>query len=209
MRPANQIPLSLFRAGSAPRGKAVKPAKPKAPRRGNPPPTLDTMELLRWTDSALAAPLPPKYAWIARPEPPGRLVARFVLPLSICRNRNAATVPGWQKAKDRQAILDALKAQLRIQARWRTLALPLPGRPHIRAVRFSSVEADPSSDGAKVPIDCLCPMRERAGRTIVGLGLIAGDRGSQVTRDEHWEPAPRGKGCLLLEIWDGSEACPF
>jgi hypothetical protein len=207
VRPVNRTTLAQLGGRGKRKGQLPLPGAPLCPRRGKTMPTLATSELLRWTGLVLS--VPPPAAWIVRPEPRGRLVARFVLPLSLCRNRNAATVPGWQRAKDRAAILSLLKAQLRTQAYWRTRALPLPGRPFLRAIRFSSVESDPSSDGAKVPIDCLCPSRKRAGKVIEGLGLIAGDRGSQLERDEHYEPAPPGKGCLLIELWDGSDACPF
>lgn len=121
----------------------------------------------------------------------GEIVARFALPLRICPTTNG-TRHGQPRvlAKMKSDCLLLMRLQLpSTRAPW-----PLSGRPQVRCVRFSSVEADAYSDWAKIPVDCL-----------VKLGILVDDRPSCIALHQWCEPAPRGNGCALIEVWTGKE----
>lgn len=140
---------------------------------------------------------PPAHPSIERPALRGELVARFVLPLRLCpptnRTRGRA---GWAQAKTKAEAWQMLLAQ----AGFRVRKEPLPGRPQVICVRFSPVECDPSSDWAKIPIDLLCIPK---GRQKHGLGFLPGDKWSETRSHQRWEPAPRGQGCVYIEVRTG------
>lgn len=155
--------------------------------------------------------------WIERVPGIGRLVARFVLPLNLATTANANRHrAGWSMAKERAAVLSRMAGQLTPQldlTGWTCCANgrglvpcrrePLPGRPMLRCIRFSSVEADSTAAWWKVPCDVLLAPRKRAGKTVAGLGLLRDDRPSALDVRAWWEYAPRGHGFALIEIWTG------
>jgi len=183
-----------------------------------PKPPLDRDWCLAYAEEAFARE--PARPWLERVPGVGELVVRFVLPLDRCTPANANRHrPGWAMAKERSTVLALLSGQLTQQldlTGWTWCAdgravrpcrrEPLPGRPMMRAIRFSSIEADDTAAWWKVPGDCLLVPRKRAGRTVPGLGLLRDDRPSALRTARWWEYAPRGKGFALIEIWTGSES---
>lgn len=175
---------------------------------------------LAFADETLAKP--PARLWIERVEGRGVRLFRFVLPLGLAapqnRSRHAA---GWQMARERSSVLAAMAGQMMQQLAvtafsriaWcgdgrslrPVLASPLPGRPQVRCVRFSSVFADELANWAKVPIDVLRVPRMRGGRVVPGLGIIVDDRPAALEVRCWGEVAPRGSGMALVEVWTGAE----
>lgn len=138
----------------------------------------------------------PRKPHIVRVDPVGEIVARVVLPLGLCKPTNRTRgAPHWHHAKTRNDVYTRLATQLRVRKD------PLPGRPMLRCIRFSSVEPDKYNDGFKVPIDALCVPRGRSKR---GFGFLRDDAPAHVDLHQWWEYAPRGKGFGLIEIWTGS-----
>lgn len=186
-------------------------AKPKKPRKK--PVPLDIQEALSMVSRILA--VPPAQGHIERPAPAaGKLVGVWMLPLHLCPRLNAlAELPNWARQKLKDA---ALKTMLE-QSGLRRAAKPLPGRPVVRATRFSSVEPDKESSFTKIPVDRLCVGRRTRPDTIapeawkrmqalagpVGLGLLRDDKPSALDLQAWWEPCPPGKGCVYVELWTG------
>lgn len=136
---------------------------------------------------------PPARPFIERHAGVGRSVAAFVLPLGLCPTLNAfAEMPSWARKRIKN---DALALMLRQHGGYRADA-PLPGRPMVLAVRFSSREPDRDSAWTKVPLDRLTSKKG-------GLGLISDDRPSALDARAWWEPAPKNKGAVYLEVWTG------
>jgi len=134
-----------------------------------------------------------------RVESRGALVARFVLRLDHCRapsNRMQVKQP-WQYAQHKEAVWKWMRAQ------YEQRDTPLPGRPLVRCIRFSVVAPDRLTQWSKVPVDKLCAPRKRADRTITGLNFLTDDRPECADVVQWWEPAKRGEGCVLLEVWTG------
>jgi len=157
----------------------------------------DRAALLELADQALSAP--PAKPWIRRPVPAGSRVARFVLPLELLQPTNrtgrlAAAQP-WRRAKDKAAVWLAMRAQC---LPWDA---PLPGRPQVLCVRFTSVPTDHYADWAKLAVDVLCARKEGSLRR---LGIIVDDRPSAADVVQWCEPAPGGKRFCLIEVRDGS-----
>lgn len=172
---------------------------------------------LRRAEEALSKP--PPLDWIERPEPRGELVARFVLPLELCKPQNqltrAAMMIGanakqigpsrklgngkrgrsWQLGKYKTDVYTMMWAQHPPRR------APLPGRAFVRAIRFSPMETDPYADWAKAHLDILCIAG--AGRKN-RLNFIKDDKGSVCDIKQHWEPNPAGgPGFGYLEVWAG------
>lgn len=144
--------------------------------------------------SIIAAP--PAFPWIRRPEFRGRAVAQFVLPLALCPTGNVQLTRSmagqpWRVGKAKQAVADAMRMQCRP---WET---PLPGRPQVLAVRFSSEPPDRCSDWAKWSIDILC---RRTAKLRNRLGIIVDDSPRVCDVHTWWEPTKRGKGFVFLEV---------
>lgn len=141
--------------------------------------------------ASLALEQPPAQDHIERAEPPPGAfrVARFVLPLDICPGLNAfAEMVPWKRLKLKKQCLLFMRSQ-------QPDRLPmLDGRPWARAVRFSSVEPDRDNGWTKLPVDRLTPKHG-------GLGLIADDRPKAFELHSWWEPAPKGAGFALLDLY--------
>jgi hypothetical protein len=132
--------------------------------------------------------LPSAKPHIVRVEGRGSLVEQFALPLDLCRPQNRTRhAPGFALAKLKRQCLFVMRAQLSMHR-----TCPLPGRPQVVVVRFSSVEPDAFADGAKVAVDCL-----------VKLGVIVDDKPSCIDLSQSWEKAPPGAGFVILSVYTG------
>mgnify|MGYP006921397106 CR=1 FL=1 len=166
----------------------------------------DRVALLARADAILAAP--PASPYTERHPGRGVLVVRFVLPLELAqplnRTRHAAV---WMMDRERSRILATMRAQwMRAHFAGSPIPpspIPLPGRPMLRAIRFSSVESDPTSAWWKVCGDVMLPTRTRRGRAVPGLGLIEDDRPSKLETRAWHERAARGEGFAMVELWTG------
>lgn len=159
------------------------------------------MKPFDWRDALVRAEAalsqPPAIARIVRPPTRGTRVARFVLPLSLCKpinqlSRAGTAGAGWALGKLKKDALTLMLTQAG-GVPWRT---PLTGRPQVVCVRFSSVEPDCESGWCKNPVD-----RLRVGHN--GLGLIVDDKPKHIELLVRWEPAPPKNGCVYLEVWSG------
>lgn len=150
-------------------------------------------EALKRADDILS--FAPARAHIVRIEGKGRLVRRFALPLDLCQPQNRTRHgQGWQLGKLKKECFDSLWMQ-----NSHTIQRdPLPGRPMVRCIRFSSSEPDAFSDWAKIPVDRLCARH-------MGLGYIRDDKPSVAEIVQWHEPTTRGQGFCLFEIWTGEE----
>ena len=136
----------------------------------------------------------------------GKLVAVFILDLSLARPQNATRhALGWQLHADRKALLDVMALQWNQQRHDFEGVLPLEGRPQVNVVRFSSRAPDPYSNFGKEAIDCIQPARVRRwkGRVlrVPGLGLIANDSPTDIEEHQWHHPIKRGDlGYVYLEV---------
>lgn len=152
-------------------------------------------EALNRADVVLAAP--PARSHIVRVPPvgQGRLVARFVLPLRLCPTLNAfAEMPFYARKQLKTEAAALMLAQTRFQR-----GPLLRGRPFVRAVRFSSVEADRDSGWCKVAVDRLTGKHG-------GLGYLEDDKPSKLDLHAWWEPVAPKHGFVLVELWTGARA---
>lgn len=150
----------------------------------------------------------------------GELIAQFFLPLTLAqpRNRSRGLRQKWQWASDRKNVFDAM--QNGIMWHKSNAPIPLPGRPVICCIRYSSTSPDSTSGWSKVPVDCLQPGGVRITTSTVtapdgkthkiqrekpfkGLGIIASDSPQHAEVYEWWEPAKRGEGFCVIEVWSG------
>lgn len=147
----------------------------------------------RLADKILAEP--PAKPHIVRPTLRGERVFRFSLPLDLCPTTNATRHgQAWEAARRKKAVWSWLQSQ------WLAAGCPrgpLPGRPQVICVRFSSREPDAHSDWAKVAVDQLCPAR---GQNNFGVGLIVDDRPSLTEIIQWWEPGPMLGGFVVVEV---------
>ncbi len=138
---------------------------------------------------------PPAKPHIVRVPGQGRLLRRFALPLELCPTTNSTRhAPVWMLAKTKTDIWTVMITQ----TQGRTRNAPLPGRPMLRCIRFSSHEPDAYGDGFKMAIDRLMVGEKR-------LGYLRDDRPSDCHIVQWWEKAPKRKGFAVLEIWTGVE----
>lgn len=145
---------------------------------------------------------PPLRSWIERPTPKGRRVATFALHLDLCKPQNRKhSMQRWQLEKMKKDVYLAMLVQLSGGAP----SSPLPGRPQVFCVRFSSTPPDNYADGFKMAVDCLTPRKgpDAKGRIKLGFGLIADDNPRVSDVKQWWEPAPRGGGFGYLAVWTG------
>ena len=168
-----------------------EPSKPAKRRKAVRP--VDTRGALAWVEDARAAlSIPCPVDYVQRVEPKGELVAAFAFPLDLVPGLNRiAEMPGWKRQK--------IKKDLGTLMFWQNggNGVLLPGRPFVRAIRFTSVAPDRDSGWPKFAVDRLTG---KAG----GLGFIVDDRPR--TLDLHYwhEPTKPGFGFGYLEIWTGT-----
>jgi hypothetical protein len=155
-----------------------------------PPTPFRVDEALALADDVLSRP--PARSHIERPVKRGELVARFALPLELCKPMNRVATKGAQNAGWRLGKMksDALLLMLSQHGRRRE---PLPGRPQVLCLRISSSRPDPFSNWQKNAVD-----RLRADSR--GLGFIRDDRGDFIDERAWWEPGPRSGGCVVIEV---------
>lgn len=143
-------------------------------------------EAFALADRVLASP--PARAHIVRPVPRGRLVARWALPLPLCKpqNRTRHGQP-WALGKLKEDVLLCMLSQHGRRAQ------VLVGRPQVLCLRLSSVEPDKYADWCKHAVDRLTAKNR-------GLGFLRDDRPEDAEIHQYWEPAARGKGCVVIEV---------
>lgn len=159
----------------------------KGKRRPKPPPHFSIPEAFALAADILSRP-PAPGLFIKRPKPRPNCVARFALPLHLCPTTNGTRgMPGWKLGQLKTALANLMRVQNY------PVRSPLPGRPQVIARRFSDTEPDPHSDWAKHAID----------RLVVGPKkhcYLRDDKGSEAEIHQVWEPAPHGKGCVIIEV---------
>lgn len=213
MRPANQVSKQVYLSGCAPR-EVIRHPKKRPP--ATPTTSLDREATLALIDRQLEGQLPRGFEWIMRARPPGDPVVRFLVPAALCRHENSrrqlsATATPQQRAaavgvakRERHDLYQLLYSQWLLYSTHPTI--PLPGLPHIRAIKFSGTEPDPEAGWSKTLIDLLTVPRLKAGKRerVEGLSIIRGDKGSQARRWVWWEPWPRERApVVLLEVYTG------
>jgi hypothetical protein len=139
---------------------------------------------------------PPEREWITRPALRGRPIAQFILPLRLCLPTNRTGRAGmagqpWRIAKLKKEIAQRMRLQCTPRDK------PLPGRPQVIAVRFSSVEPDRFADWGKIAIDVLC---KRTAKHRNRLNILEDDRPRCAEVHQWWEYMPRGEGFVFLEV---------
>jgi hypothetical protein len=180
------------------------------PKRAPVPPASQTECFAFAAASQLA---PPRDKRTIRVEPVGNLVAQFVLPLAWCPPTNQ---------RDGMSPLRLATIKKHVLARMLTQhhgcrrSGPLPGRPMVQVVRFSSAPGDIIDTGlSKIPVDRLttkAPLtaakkgqRRRPMPEKRGLGFLADDDSTHVDLRIWWEPAPPGKGFVWVRVFEGEK----
>lgn len=133
---------------------------------------------------------PPARDFIVRVEPEGDFVARFVLPLQLVQPQNRTHGKTWLLGKLKSQCLLAMRAQLRERR-----DEPLPGRPQVLCVRFSSRAPDKYNDGFKCAIDRLRDLK-----------LIVDDAPEMADVHQWWEATKVGEGFGLIEVFSGAQS---
>ena len=147
---------------------------------------------LRFAAEALATR--PDPTWVQRVAPVGSLVWRAVLPLYLCPSGNRYAELSTRKRG--QLKSEALQ-RLMLQHGGQRVSAPLPGRPHVQLIRFSSQAPDTRCNWDKVPVDRL-QVKHR------GMGLIRDDDPISIDLHAWWEKAPPGKGFCLVRVYTGA-----
>ena len=146
---------------------------------------------------------PPPLERIKRPEFAGVLVAEFALPLELCKPTNRTRgAESWAQLQTKDKIRALMATQARMQLGRVIQLAPLPGRPQVLAVRFSSSDPDKYADWAKAAIDVLCAPDERARER---LNLIKDDRPAAADVHQWREPAPKSDGFVYIQVRTGAE----
>ncbi len=178
------------------RAKAAAPKAVKTPRPKKPAPDpLNWRQALIDADKVLAEP--PAFPHIVRVTGVGELVRRFAVPIELCPTTNETRhQKGWQLAKTKKNLFAVMLSQTRM-----IRSVPLPGRPMLRCIRFSSKEPDKYSDWMKMAVDRLL-----VGESIDDqrLGYLSDDSPSRVDIHAWWEAVPKGKGFCVIELWTGA-----
>ena len=150
-------------------------------------------DALNRADAILAAA--PSRPHLVRVRPRGALVQSFALPLALCQPQNRTRHgAAWALGK----VKRELGLLMFVQAKGRRRA-PLPGRPFVRCVRFSTVEPDKYADWAKAAVDRLTSKQD-------GLGYLRDDRPSDCDVVQAWEYAPPRAGFVLVDVFTGDPA---
>lgn len=157
------------------------------------PPSFSYLDCIRRAEETLSQP--PRWPWARRVDPRGDLVAQFALPLSLCPTSNQRMRGGikqrFAEAAMKKTALKMMESQLLLQMNpVRTLS----GRPQVIATRFSSREADKTSDWSKVPVDVLVKLR-----------LIRDDAPKHAEIVTECDYAPPQKGFVLVRVYTGEE----
>lgn len=194
---------------------------PRKGRRGKGKKPFDIPAALQRADAVMAGP---HFGIAPRVPGKGNLVHRFVLPLELCKTTNSliSMLVGGSRMPPRPgqrqftgaAQMAALEKKI-----WDMMYLqhpfvradPLPGRPMLRIVRFSSKEHDEAADGTKLARDLLRrpipPKWDEKKRELKpgrkGFGFLVDDAQQFVETVRFWEKVSPGNGLGLIEIWSG------
>ena len=151
----------------------------------------------------------------------GELVAQFFLPLDLAkpRNRTRGTRFAWMAKKERDDVYNEMSRQYVFEnaVKLEEFEPPVSGRPLVRCIRYSTTEPDSTAGWAKVPVDCLQPggtrlvtktkkvkgekVKYKVLTEYEGLDIISSDSPKHTDVVEWWEPAKRGKGFAVIEVW--------
>ena len=136
----------------------------------------------------------PRSVFTTRGDMSTELVWRGVLPLALCPGVNRLKeMPTFMRTRMRREALQLLAFQHGPKRKE-----PLPGRPIINVVRFSSKPPDVDNASSKVIVDKLTAARG-------GLGLIKDDSPKFCALHCSWEPAPPKKGFVYVELRQSRE----
>jgi hypothetical protein len=151
---------------------------------------------------------PPVGPYVVRVEPVGDLVAEFVLPLELCQPQNRkGKAAAWAHDRIQRDLFATMLAQFGGRRREK----PLPGRPQVLSIRFSSNQPDKYADWGKVATDRLCVHVERIMKTKRGrkrspnlkLGIIHDDAPEYADVNQWWEKATQAQGCVYIRVFTG------
>lgn len=198
------------------RRKAPVAAGAAAPAKKPKPPAKPFDIVAAWATARATLATPSTHPRVRRREPEGRFVAGWVLPLDMVPGVNSLNGrTGWQKG----AARDRVRKEMLRQSSQQRPGAPLSGRPFVRVIRFSSVEPDGDQAFSKLPVDALLVDRPKKPKDMPKemwaqirhtvkpkpkkLGYLVDDKPACIDLFVGWEPAPPGKGCVLVEVWTG------
>lgn len=188
-------------------------AAPKKPRPAPKPFNLSaSIALVRAT---LAAP--PKRTTIARRPAVGSLLAWWVLPLWCAPTSNVQLKMSRHAPFAVEQLKRRVLSTMLNQAGGSRAASPLPGRPHVRVVVFTSGRPDYDTGRTKLILDRLQRGRHARPANIAleqwreieptmrprELGWLRDDTVEAIDLATWQEPAPPGSGCVLVELYSG------
>lgn len=161
--------------------------KPKKKRRKKIP--FDIEQCMDIAEVTLKEPV----GWREEQGPLGDFVTSFFVPLDVCPTINVYLNMYYK----RRAGLKEKALRMMFEQYGRRRPTPLPGRPVIILVRFSSKEPDHETSWHKIIVDRLIPKHD-------GLNIIVDDNPNAVDlRGHYWRYAPKKKGFGYVEIWTG------
>lgn len=123
---------------------------------------------------------------------PGPLAFLAVVPAEWCPPGNKRDSMHWRKAHQIKSNLRSVMFPR--HAKWDA---PLPGRPIVHLIRFTTNQVDPRSNWDKFPVDMLTPYREvpvkgKRPRRFGLLGVIADDSGDHIDLRAEWRKSSLG-----------------
>lgn len=153
----------------------------------------------------------PPADWVIRPSVRGEIIARFVLPLSLCPTTNSTSrvIPAWVHADRKQRVWEFMKYQDLILGNLRPKKRVKVGFPQVNAVRFAIKSCDAYSDFAKAAVDMLKDEtdgyikigRKRVRKPVPRLGYLRDDSPQFVELHQWWEPVTkRAEEFVYLEV---------
>jgi hypothetical protein len=165
-----------------------------------------------WLDIAAQkmASAPPA-PWVSRPQLRPELVARFVLPLSLCPTSNTTSraVPVWVHTERKRKVWESMVYQEKILDNMRPKERLKLDRPQVIAVRFAIKSCDSYSDFAKAAVDMLKDEtdgyikigRKRVRKPVPRLGYLRDDSPQFVELHQWWEPVKkRAEEFVYIEV---------
>ena len=162
---------------------------------------LSYRDALDWCTDRLSQP--PHAKHVMRIEPKGHCKFRCVLPLELCPTTNKTRHTSRWSHNQRMVRLRNLMSAQALACGWHVSFGPLPGRPQVICIRFSTRRPDRFGDWAKEPVDLLTSKNN-------GLNFIRDDSDLHCDLYQTWEPSgKRGVGCCLIEVWTNPESLPL
>lgn len=190
-------------------------ALPKPRKLPSPKQAFDPVAAMVFARTALG--LPPA-STVTRVWAVGEFAAGWVLPLEDAPTTNRLIELGRAGTWALAALKKRVRKRMLDQSGGRRAQEPLPGRPHVRIVIFSSGRQDYDRSRTKIILDRLQPgsrrrpdgmpehlwERLRAHQPPVDLNWIRDDTVEAIDLATWQEPAPPGHGCVLVEIYTGA-----